>query len=239
VEYWPCYRRKLTALGVATAAGLRDLSPKRARALGTVTLERTVLELGGLSCLALEDVAPQRNDMAVTRSFGRPVTSLDELREAVAAHATRAGEKLRAHGLVAGRLAAFFHTSRFRDDGPCHHGQRSTRLVPMTADTRQLIGAAQRCVEAAWHGGRGCRYVKAGVLLDDLCRPEDAPPALFAAPSPRSDALMAAMDRANAKFGRNTVFPAAMSIERGRKLRAAHHSPRYTTRLDELPRVLA
>ena len=229
---------KLAALGITTATSLRDLSPKRARAMGTVTLERTVLELGGLSCLALEDVAPQRKGMAVTRSFGQPVTSLDELREAVAAYATRAGEKLRAHGLVAGQLAAFFHTSPHRD-GPHHHGQRSTRLVPMTADTRELIGAALRCVEAAWRGGRGCRYVKAGVLLDDLCRPEDAPPALFAAPAPRSDALMAAMDRVNAKYGRNTLFPAATGIERGWKLRAAHHSPRYTTRLDELPHVRA
>ena len=96
--------------------------------------------------------------MAVTRSFGRPVTSLDELREAVAAYATRAGEKLRAHGLVAGQLAAFFHTSRFREDGPQHHGQRSTRLVPTMADTGQLITAALRCVEAAWRGERGCRY---------------------------------------------------------------------------------
>lgn len=157
----------------------------------------------------------------------------------MAAYATRAGEKLRAHGLVAGRLAAFFHTSPFRDDGPRHHGQRSTGLVPMTADTRQLIGAALRCVEAAWRGERGCRYVKAGVLLDDLCRPEDAPPVLFAAPAPKSDALMAAMDRVNAKHGRDTLFPAAAGVARGWGQHAAHRSPRYTTRLDELPRVRA
>ena len=50
---------------------------------------------------------------------------------------------------------------------------------------------------------------------------------------------MAAMDRVNAKFGRNALFPAAMGIERGWKLRSAYHSPRYTTRLDELPRVRA
>src|SRR5918997_6358040 len=108
----------------------------------------------------------------------------------------------------------------------------------MTADTGQLIGAALRCVESAWRGER-CRYVKAGVLLDDLCRPEDAPPALFAAPAPKRDALMAAMDRVNARYGRNTLFPAAMGIERGWRQHAAHHSPRYTTRLDELPRVRA
>ena len=183
------------------------LPPKQARALGTVTLERTVLELRGLPCLALEEVAPQRKGLAVTRSFGRPVTSLDELREAAAAYATRAGEKLLAHGLVAGQLSAFFHTSPHRE-GPHHHGQRSTRLVPMTADTRDLISAAARCVEAAWRGG-GCSYVKAGVLLDDLCPAEAAPPTLFGAVAPASEALMAAMDRLNARLGRGTVFPAA------------------------------
>ena len=109
----------------------------------------------------------------------------------------------------------------------------------MTADTRDLVGAALRCVEAAWRGERGCRYVKAGVMLDDLCTPEEAPRTLFEAARPGSDALMAAVDRVNAKFGRNTVFPAAVGVERGWRLRAAHHSPRYTTRLDELPRVSA
>ena len=229
---------KLAALNVTTAAGLRDLDPKRARSLGSVTLERTVWELRGLSCLALEEFAPQRKGMAVTRSFGRPVTSLDELHEAVATYAARAGEKLRRHGLVAGRLAAFFHTSPHRD-GPRYHGQRGTRLMPMTADTRELVGAALRCLDAAWPGERGCHYVKAGVLLDDLCTPAAAQPGLFDAGPAGSAKLMEAMDSLNARFGRNTVFPAAMGIERGWKLRAAHHSPRYTTRLDELPAVRA
>ncbi len=109
----------------------------------------------------------------------------------------------------------------------------------MTADTHQFIGAALRCVDAAWRGGRGCRYVKAGVLLDDLCPPKAAPPALVDAPAPRSDRLMQAVGRLNARYGRGTVFPAAMGIERGWKLRAEHRSPRYTTHLDELPRVRA
>jgi DNA polymerase V len=237
----PASAAKLAGLGVITAAGLRDLPPKQARALGTVTLERTVYELRGLACLDLELVAPTRKGMAVTRSFGRPVTTLAEIQEAVAAYATRAGEKLRGHGLVAGRLSAFFHTSPHRD-GLQHHGSRSTRLVPMTADTRQLIAAAARCVEAAWRParpGKRCAYVKAGVLLDELCPAEAAPPTLFAPGSPRAEALMAAMDQLNQRFGRGTVFPAALGVTRGWQPTAEHCSPRYTTRLDELPRVRA
>jgi DNA polymerase V len=213
--------RKLEALGVTTAAQLRDLDPKQARQFG-------------LPCLQLEDVAPQRKGIACTRSFGRVVTELDELLEAVASHATRAGEKLRQHGLVAGKLSAFFHTSPHRPD-PQYHGARTTRLQPMTADTPTLIAAASRCVRAAWRPG--FRYVKAGVMLDDLCAIEDAPRSLFDAPLPRAAACMAAMDDLNARFGRGTVFMAALGVERGWRLRAEHHSPYYTTRISELPVV--
>ena len=81
--------------------------------------------------------------------------------------------------------------------------------------------------------------MKAGVLLDDLCPAEVAPPTLFRAADPQSEALMAAVDGLNARFGRGTVFPAAAGVERGWRLRAEHRTPRWTTRLDELPRVRA
>jgi len=107
----------------------------------------------------------------------------------------------------------------------------------MTSDTRELVAAAGRCLEAAWRDGFA--YAKAGVLLDDLLAPGAAPPCLFAAPRPGSAALMAAVDQVNARFGRGAVFPAAVGLERAWAQRAAHRSPRYTTRVGELPVVRA
>lgn len=227
---------KLAGMGITTAAQLRDLNPKQARQMGTVVLERTIMELRGLPCLALEEVEPQRKGIACTRSFGRVVTSKTEMLEAVSSHASRAGEKLRQHGLVAGKLTAFFHTSPHRED-PQHHASRVTRLFPMSSDTPTLIAAASRCVEAAWRDG--FRYVKAGVLLDDLCAIEDAPRSLFDQPTEREAKCMETMDQLNARFGCGTVFLAAIGIEKSWKLRAEHHSPRYTTRLAEVPVVRA
>jgi hypothetical protein len=97
---------KLAAFGVTTAGQLRDLDAKQARQLGTVVLERTVRELRGEPCLQLEDVAPQRKGIACTRSFGRVVTDLEELLEAMASHATRAGEKLLSAFSIPRRTAA-------------------------------------------------------------------------------------------------------------------------------------
>ncbi|HEY0138515.1 MAG TPA: Y-family DNA polymerase [Nannocystis sp.] len=227
---------RLAALGVTTVAGLRDMEPKHARLLGTVVLERIVHELRGLPCLPLELVPAGRKGLAVTRSFGEPTDVLAKVIEATAAHATRAAEKLRVHGVVAGQLTAFLHTSPHRE-GRRHHGARSTRLDPMTSDTRELVAAAGRCVGAAWR--EGCAYVKAGVVLDDLRPADQVPATLFDPPREKSAALMRAVDELNARYGRDTVFPAAVGVERPWRQRAAHHSPRYTTRLSDLPRVRA
>ena len=50
---------------------------------------------------------------------------------------------------------------------------------------------------------------------------------------------MAAMDTCNRRWGRGAVVPAAASVARRRKwsTKFEMRSPRYTTRVDELPRV--
>ena len=168
-------QKKLQAVGIHTAGDLRDMPLRLARDLGTVVLERTVLELQGEACISFDEVEPQRKGMAVTRSSGTPMTDFDTLFQAITAHAARAAEKLRRHGLVAGTLTVFYHTNRHRQDRPQYSGSRSTRMVPMSSDTFDLVEAARRCAEAAWpktHAG-AYGFTKGGVLLDDLVRFED------------------------------------------------------------------
>ena len=236
-EVWgigPATRRKLAGIGVTTALDLAALDLRRARRTGTVVLERVAAELRGLACLDLDLLPAARQGVAVTRSFGRPLRDLDPIVQAVAAFATRAGEKLRGQGLVAGQLTAFLHTDRHREE-PQHHGSRTTRLAPMTADARDLAAAAGRCVGAAYR--EGFAYAKAGVILDDLRNAALAPLDLFA--RPRGDALMQAVDAINARYGRGTVRVASTGVDATWQPRAAHKSPAYTTRLMEVPRVRA
>ena len=230
---------KLRALGIATAAELRDMALRRARMVGTVVLERLVLELQGESCLALEEVEPQRKGLAVTRSAGRPMVGFDTVFEALSAHATRAAEKLRGHGLVAGVLTVFFHTNPHTREAPQRSVSRTMRLVPMSADTLDLVAAARRGAEAAWprRDAERFAYTKAGVILDDLLPEAERPLTLFDTPRPGSDALMGALDAVNSRFGRNTLVLASEGHERAWALRADHRSPRYTTRLSDLPVV--
>lgn len=228
---------KLATLGITTAGHLRDMQMKQARGLGTVVLERLVAELRGVAASVVEVVEPQRKGMAVTRSFGKPVTDLETLMGAVAQYAMRAGEKLRSHGLVAGQLTVFFHTNPHKRDRPQYHGTRRLTLHPMSDDSLELLAVARRGVEAAWR--EGFAYTKAGIMLDDLVAAELRPRSLFEGDVDRRSRLMTALDEVNGRFGRFTAVPAAQGFTREWRMRADARSPAWTTRITEVPVVLA
>ena len=179
-DIWGCggaTQRKLGDLGITTAAQLRDMPMRQARGIGTVVLERLVAELNGVPADVVEVIEPQRKGMAVTRSFGTPVTTLDGLMGAVAQYAMRAGEKLREHGLVAARMMVFFHTNKHQPDRPQYAARRSLNLHPMTQDSLELIAAARRGVEQVYRDGYG--YTKAGIMLEHLTPATNRPRTLF------------------------------------------------------------
>lgn len=226
---------KLLKLGVGTAGQLRDMPMRQARGLGTVVLERLVAELNGVPARAIEMVEPQRKGMAVTRSFGTPVTDIETLMGAVAQYAMRAGEKLRQHGLVAARVTVFIHTNRHRPDRPQYSATQTMNLHPMTSDSLALISAARRGIEHAWRDGY--QFTKAGVMLDDLTRAELRPITLFedSENTSKRQRLMNAIDDVNARFGKFTVVSGAQGFKREWKLRAETKSPAWTTRIGEVP----
>lgn len=233
---------RLMNIGVRTVSQLREMPLPQARKIGTVVLERLVAELRGIRCLDLEEVEPQRKGMAVTRSAGEPMTTFDALMQAMTAHTSRAAQKLRQHGLVAGTLTAFFHTNPFSKTAPQHSASRSIGLKPMSNDTFDLVRATRMCVDKAWKGdrsGNGYAYTKAGVMLDDLIKEELAPQLLFEFERPRDARLMAALDAVNDRFGKKKLVVGSEGFRRPFEAKAEMRSPRYTTRLADVPVVKA
>ena len=223
---------KLQRLGIVTVADFVAMDARMARGLLTVVGARVQAELRGVSCLPLAFAAATRKGVAVTRSFGHPVTTWQEMREAVAAYASRAGEKLRAEGLQACHMAVFLQTNPHRPDEAWHSGQRAGRIEP-TSDSLALIAEALRMLRPLWVPG--LRYFKAGVVLNDLVPERQQPRMLFATRDPaRSAKAMQALDAVNARYGRGTLRPLATGIARPWATRHDRLSPRYTTRAEEM-----
>ncbi|WP_348983603.1 DUF4113 domain-containing protein [Brevundimonas sp. EYE_349] len=165
-----------------------------------------------------------------------PVETWQDMREALAAHAARAAEKCRKHGLVANAMQVFFHTHPHNGD-PWYHGQRSFEIEP-TADSLAIIGQAVAAGRSMWKPET--RYAKAGVILLDLQAEADAPRDLLPTVDPvRSQKLMTALDAVNAKFGRGTLRPGGIRQTTPWSTRANNRSPRYTTRISDLMEVRA
>ena len=82
--------------------------------------------------------------------------------------------------------------------------------------------------------------MKAGVVLMDICQPEDLPVAdLFAFRDPdKSRALMGALDAINARYGRETLRPSGTRKKHAWSMRRRNLSPCYTTRLADIMPVL-
>ena len=143
-EVWGVGRRIAAQLkdgGIATVLDLARMDPATVRRRWSVVLERTMRELQGLPCIGLAQQPAPKKEIACTRSFGRPVTELCPLVEAVSEFAARAAQKLRQQGSVSSELLVFAHTSPFRP-GPRFARSVVAPLRRPTSDTALLVQAA-------------------------------------------------------------------------------------------------
>lgn len=232
-----CISKKLEAMGIKTVLQLADTDIRFIRKHFNVVLERTVRELRGEPCLALEEFAPVKQEIICSRSFSGRITEYEEMRQAICSYASRAAEKLRGEHQYCRFISAFVKTSPFALNEPYYGNNASVKLLTPTQDSRDIISAAIRCLDAIWQDGY--RYQKAGVMLGDFFSQGVVQLNLFDdnAPRPGSEKLMEVLDHLNAKGGRGTLYFAGQGIQQQWQMKREMLSPRYTTRFSDLPVV--
>ncbi|MFL9632911.1 Y-family DNA polymerase [Klebsiella quasipneumoniae subsp. quasipneumoniae] len=239
-EVWGVGRRiskKLEAMGIKTVLQLADTDIRFIRKHFNVVLERTVRELRGEPCLGLEEFAPVKQEIVCSRSFGGRITEYHEMRQAICSYASRAAEKLRGEHQYCRFISAFVKTSPFALNEPYYGNSASVKLLTPTQDSRDIIAAATRSLDAIWKDGH--RYQKAGVMLGDFYSQGVAQLNLFDDNAPRqnSEKLMEVLDHLNAKNGRGALYFAGQGIQTAWQMKREMLSPRYTTRFSDLLHV--
>lgn len=243
-EVWGVGRKigaKLVEGGIETVLDLVRTDPATIRRGWSVVLERTVRELQGTSCIGFEDVPPAKQEIACTRSFGRPVMEISDLSEAVTEFASRAAEKLRKQNSHASAVLCFIRTSPFRPD-PQFGKSMVVPLRRPTADTAQIVGAALTALQRIYKSG--FKYAKAGVMLLEL-QPNSVVQEeldLGEAVSPDHSLLMSTLDNVNKRYGRRTLQLASaglMGDQRSWSMKQERRTPQYTTRWEDMVVVRA
>lgn len=228
--------KRLESMGIKTALDLANSPTATIRKQFSIVLERTVRELNGESCLDLEDVAPSKQQIICSRSFGTKIITLEHVGEAVSQYTERACEKLRLEKQQAKVLTVFIHTSPF-NTGPNHYSNSATgELVIPSSDTRDLNALAMQLLKRIWR--EGYSYNKAGVMLSDFYSHNTYQPGLFdeVAKRPNSEKLMTILDEIN-KSGLGRVFLARQGMSNTWRIKRDHLSPAYTTRWSDIPQV--
>lgn len=242
---------RLIDAGIRTAGDLARTEPhelrrKRANPQDEfgVTVERLLRELRGERCLPLSETRPPRQGIICSRSFGRIVRSLAELRQAAAVHAEHAAEKLRKDGTCASTIRLFVMTGPLDADGNTleKENESADALLPLPSDvTMDLVAAATTLAERLFRPG--VRYKKAGVILGGLIPAGEIQRTLFDRPDhDRRRALMGVLDRIATRHAGAAIHTASAGYQHpGHRhpweMRMGNRSPRRTTEWNELLEV--
>ena len=230
--------RKLKEKGVTNARELRDIDDRLIRKQRGIVGLRLVYELRGISCLSLETCPPPRKGIMSSRSFGRKVESLEELKEAATAYVTNAAVKLRKQNLAAQVLTVFLTTNPYSKDDRQYSNSVVFHLPAAINNTAELIHYAVQGVERIFK--EGFRYKKAGVMLDELISADQVQTTLFdRSDTGRKNKLMEVVDVVNSIMGSGTLKYAAQGATQPWSGRCKNRSPRYTTSWKELPTARA
>lgn len=224
--------QKLAGMGIRSAGELAGSNPKMIRQRFNVCVERTIAELNGISCLALEEVPPDKKQIYCTRSFGRKPTTMEPLLKAVSLYASNAAEKLRRQQHLVRTIQVFIHTSPHQPD---YYSNSTVVQLPFETDDSRLIAAhARQAVRAIYRPGHA--YLKAGVGLIELVSRRHHQADIFQNhQSVHTDTLMQTLDAINRRYGRGAAFLASAGRGQGWPMRQQYCSPAYTTRWHDLP----
>jgi DNA polymerase V len=227
-ELWGIGRRwsqRLNAMNIHTAWDLQQASAPWIRQQFNVVVSRTQSELKDVSCLPLETIEPDRQQIICSRSFGSTLTDYNELAQAVATFVHRAADKLRKRNLETALLSVAINTNPYSTVDQQYH-QSGTVKLPATASTRILTHAALAILQQIYKSG--CQYKRAGVVFSELTKDTQHQSDLFNDSQP--DSLAQVMTSINARFGRDVITPGRV---KGRcqqwTMRQAHLSKAYTT----------
>lgn len=223
----------LDAMGIKTAWDLSQADAWMLRKKFSVLVEKTARELAGTPCLELDQPDPPKQEICCSRAFGKRLTTLPPIREAVATYMTRAAEKLRKQGSLCKKIRVSIRTGMFNPDEARYANGVLIEMPYPTDDVRLLTRAAVQALEHVFR--QGFNYAKAEVLLMNLCQRGEFTDDIFAESQPAAaEKVMGVLDAINGRWGRGTMRIASMPSDPDWGMRREMMSQSYTTRIDQL-----
>jgi len=218
---------------IKTAKKLRDSNLLWIRQNINIVAEKMIKELRGIPCIKMELELINKKSICTSRTFGKMVTSKNEMLSSIAMYTTRCAEKLRSQNSYANVAQVFIATNPFRKDLPQYSNFKLIKFPVATNDTGEMLKYISRIFNTIYR--RGYSYKKAGVILNDIVSGHEVQGNIFDKVNRlKSEKMMKTIDQINQKMGRDIVRYAAQGYTKKWVLKQQRLSPCYTTRWNDL-----
>jgi len=223
--------------GINTAHDLKNMHSGWIKKNTNVFGSRTAMELKGISCVTLETQEQKRKNCCVSRSFGKKVTKLEELKESITAHCLNAAEKIRIDNQTVKKITVFIRTSPFLIKEQYYANSKSIDLPIRTNDSIVLIKQALIALKSIYK--KGYKYQKTGIIFSDLKDIDVYNKNLFSIINneEKRTKLMNAIDYTNNKYGGNSISIAQAGIKKKWNIKKKYSSKIDTASINFLPIV--
>ena len=154
----------LKSKGIKNAKELKNMDQNEInRRLGVVG-KRIQLELRGYKCIPIEEIKKSKKEIRVSRSFGNPITKLEDLKQALAIYAIRAAAKMRSKNLQVSTIIVFTRTSIYSSSN--YQKSACKKLIEPTNSTNIILKIVLELSTQIYNPEY--KLAKAGVIMKGL-----------------------------------------------------------------------
>ncbi len=221
--------------GIYNAKQLKNKSNTWIKKNSNVLGSRTAMELRGVPCINLEKTPSKRKSCVVSRSFGKRVEKLQEMKEAVANYSLNASEKIRSESLNAKSITIFIRTSPFQSRFGYYSNSKTIDFPIATDNSIEIVKTAIEGLESIFKNGY--RYQKAGIILTGLSNSNEGENLFSSEKDKKIGNLMRSIDKTNYRYGRATLSLASAGIQKRWNMKREYSSKIDTADFYSLPKI--
>ena len=234
--------RFLKKQGITCALALKKYPLAQAKKNLTINGFRTVQELNEIP--AIDKVEQSHRQMVmVSKSFQTAVYDLDSITAALSEYTQEAVKRMREGALSCRHVTVYLMTNAFAE-GEQYFNQSTAQLSRLSAYLPEIMSAATGLLKRLYRPGH--KYRKVMIGLTGLTKDVNPQHDLFDKrhnEAKQFEPLMQAFDSINDRYGRGTMklcsglLGKKPSEDFAWEMKRDYLSPRYTTNIDEIPRV--
>ena len=220
---------KLKKMDINSVLDLKLTNPAKINFYFNVNIERIVVELNQSICFPIITEAPKKNEILSSRSFGRPVSTIEMLSEAITTFLSRATYKARQQEMLATCVILFIRSSTHKGRDNYYANAIRIPLAFPTNHHNLVTPVALEGLRAIFKPN--IKYIKCGVLLSGLISESIQQKNLW---PDVGNSSMEIVDKINNKFNKKSVRLGTEPLSPEWQMRQLNKSRSFTTSWDEL-----